>query len=89
MQNVAYIGVNTAYWSVAPETLLCNKSRLVAGLEVSDCKVVVPVRVVPSHNIPFEMDLLMIFFHVCEFADYGLPGSDNVHILNTDAVIAG
>jgi hypothetical protein len=52
----------TTSWPVAPEALHCKKSRPVAGLEFSDCKVVVPARVIPSHKIPLEFELLMIFF---------------------------
>jgi hypothetical protein len=77
----------TTSWSVAPEALHCKKSRPVAGLEISDYKVVVPARVIPSHKVPLERDLLIFFFHACECADCGLPGSDSVQILNMDAII--
>jgi hypothetical protein len=78
----------TTSWLVAPEAVYCKKSRPVAGLEFSDCKAVVPARVIPSHKIPLEIELLMfLFFHVCECADCGLPGSDSVQFLNMDAIV--
>jgi len=30
---------------------------------------------------------MFLFFHVCECADCGLPGSDSVQFLNMDAIV--
>jgi len=52
----------TTSWPFAPEALHCEKSRPVAGLEFSDCKVVVPAIVIPSHKVPLEREILIFFF---------------------------